>query len=247
MNQSYTQQGYALVATNDESSTHWFGGEPYHSGAKCPVCKIPLLLLADLDCLVLREKEAAKLFHELDRLPLYYCWRCCADRLSYRVISPAKVKVLCNEGRRQEDDFPYKDYPDSFERKPAELVPIPYETAKLLIIAQEVGCEWLSKHDLEVMQRGLKDLRHEDFCENPMDSSITITEHLDIGFTDSMRKYIAITTSGGAVEAPAGKTHAFVRDSKALANAWREKLDPDDARIVREVVGDDLFTFYAQW
>lgn len=76
MSSNYTQQGYTIVATEDESSRHWFGGEPYHSGAKCPVCKIPLLLLADLDCLALREKEAARLFHELDRLPLYYCWRC---------------------------------------------------------------------------------------------------------------------------------------------------------------------------
>ena len=101
----YTKQGYALVA--DESpSTHHFGGEVYHQGALCPVCKIPFLFLADLDCVLLRKLEEEKLFLELDRLPLYYCWRCCAEKLSYQV-SKDSIKVFKNEGKPQGDDFPY--------------------------------------------------------------------------------------------------------------------------------------------
>jgi hypothetical protein len=130
------------------------------------VCKTPLLLLADLDCAAIRKKEAAKLFHKLDRLPLYYCWTCCAEALSYRVINGSTLKVLRNEGKSQGDDFPYTGFPNKFEKRPAKLVNISYDTAKLLAVAQEVGDDWLSKKDLALIKSELECLRHSWFSKS---------------------------------------------------------------------------------
>jgi hypothetical protein len=153
----YTKQGYAVIA-EDSPSTHYFGGESYHAGAICPVCKIPLLLLADLDCIALRKTEEAKLFLELDRLPLYYCWKCCAEKLSYRIRNNS-IKIFKNEGKPQGDDFPYVNFPEKFERRSISLIPIPYEAAKLLAVAQEIDVYWLADSDKKIIQSELENLR----------------------------------------------------------------------------------------
>lgn len=163
MSYYYTEQGYAMLA-EDSPSTHFFGGENRHAGATCPVCKIPLLLLADLDCVSLRKKEKAKLFSELDRLPLYYCWKCCAEKLSYQVRDNS-IKVFKNEGKPQGDDFPYAEFPNEFARRPVKLVPIPYKTAKLLVVAQEIDEYWLTEQDTKAIQNGLERLRHALFSK----------------------------------------------------------------------------------
>ena len=164
MSYYYTKQGYAMLA-DESSSTHYFGGENRHAGAICPVCEIPLLLLVDLDCVSLREKENTKLFSELERLPLYYCWKCCAEKLSYQVHG-APVKVFRNEGKPQGDDFPYAGFPKEFQRRSVKLVPIPYEMAKLLAVAQEIDEYWLAEHDKKAIQDELQNLRHPWFSRS---------------------------------------------------------------------------------
>jgi len=166
MGRYYTKQGYALLATDEASEGHWFGGEPYHLGAECPVCKIPLILLADLNCEPFRSREQAKLFHELERLPLYYCWRCSANNLSYQMPAPGRVRILRNEGRPQGNDFPYPGFPGQFPRRPVKVVPIPYDTAKLLALSQEVDPEWLSPEDRDLLASRMRALRHEHFSKN---------------------------------------------------------------------------------
>lgn len=163
MSNYYTKQGFALIQDDSAAEGHWFGGKPYHKGAMCPVCKVPLLLIADLASAPFRAIENARLFSDLDRLPLYYCWRCCADHLSYRVVKPDKVEVLRNEGSPQGDDFPYKDFPEQFPRKPVRLVTIQYETAKLLALSQEIGDDWLSNADRHSITEQLRVLRHDGF------------------------------------------------------------------------------------
>jgi len=160
----YTEQGYSIVVDKSPSAHH-FGGEPYHDGAICPVCKIPLLLVADFDCASLRVIEKTKLFSELARLPLYYCWKCCAEKLSYQV-GNGSIKIFKNEGKPQGNDFPYVGFPDKFPERPAKLVPIPYETAKLLAVAQEVDEYWLHELDKKEIQDGLQNLRHSWFSKN---------------------------------------------------------------------------------
>ena len=160
----YMRQGYAMVPTAGKQTGHWFGGEPYHRGARCPVCKIPLLLLADLDCKQIRVREEAKLFRVLDRLPLYFCWRCCAEDLSYLVIDGTRIRVIINGlGVNQGDDFPYEKFPPSFSRQPIKLRPIEYGLAKLLAVYQEVGSDWLSDHDRQSIAKSIVKFRHSGF------------------------------------------------------------------------------------
>lgn len=142
---------------------HSFGGEPYHKGAECPVCKLPLLLLADLDCSQLRKQMKAPLFQSLQRLPLYYCWRCCAEQLTYRVIDEKRIKVFRNKGTRQGDDFPYSNFPHAFLSRAISLTPINYELGKLLAVYQEVDKDWLTEADQKAIKRGMKLLRHRGF------------------------------------------------------------------------------------
>jgi hypothetical protein len=162
----YTRQGYAIVA--DESpSPHHFGGEPYHDGAICPVCNIPLLLLADFDCAQFRTTESAKLFSRLERLPLYYCWKCCAEKLSYK-INVGSIKIFKNEGRPEGEDYPYPAFPAKFPKRNVKLVPIPYDTAKLLAVAQEIGASWLTEQDRQAIQDRLEGLRHHVFAKSSL-------------------------------------------------------------------------------
>lgn len=157
------KQGYALLATDLDTEGHWFGGEPYHKGAKCPVCKIPLLLIADLSCIPFRGIETGDLFYRYDRLPLYYCWRCCADGLSYRLLKRDAIEVFRSEGSPQGNDFPYEGFPEQFPRTTIRKVPIPYEIARLLAIAQEIDASWLSEGDRQLLAEGLRSLRHANF------------------------------------------------------------------------------------
>lgn len=164
MGEYCTRQGYAIVA--DESpSPHHIGGEPYHAGAICPVCNIPLLLLADFDCTRIRMMESAKLFLKLERLPLYYCWRCCAEKLSYKV-NGSSIKIFKNDGKPEGDDYPYAGFPATFPKRNVKLVPIPYETAKLLAVAQEIGESWLTEQDRQAIQDRLQGLRHKLFAKS---------------------------------------------------------------------------------
>ncbi len=179
----YTTQGYAIKAVETSNARHWFGGEPYHSGAKCPVCKVPLLLLVDLDCTEIRKHEKSKLFHTLERLPLYYCWRCCAEKLTYKILDSNRIKIFRNEGSNQGGDFPYPDFPQSFEKRPVALVPIDYEISKLLIIAQEVGVDCLRNADKRTMQDALRHLRDDWF--SPSD----INRHQIGGFPNLIQSH----------------------------------------------------------
>jgi|WetSurMetagenome_2_1015567.scaffolds.fasta_scaffold138512_1 hypothetical protein len=187
MDWQYIQQGYALVATPKGETGHWFGGEPYHSGARCPKCKSALLLLADIDCRKVRKMEKAKLFHSLDRLPLYYCWHCEGAELSYAIIDSNRIKILKHEGNKAPSDFPYENYPASFPRRPVSLIPIDYSFAKLLALYQEVDSDWLSREDQELIKKGMKNLRHSEFSSHDINRHQLgglprlIQEHVRIG------------------------------------------------------------------
>jgi hypothetical protein len=159
----YIKQGYALVATNGAETGHWFGGKTEHDGAICPGCKNPLLLLADIDCTQLRTHVIAKLFQTIDRLPLFYCWRCDGAVISYSIVDSKRIKILKHEGEKGDSDFPYGNYPISFPRRPISLIPIDYSLAKLLAIYQEVDEDWLSEEDSKIIEDGIKKLRHQKF------------------------------------------------------------------------------------
>ncbi len=97
---------------------HWSGGKPHHRGANCPACKIPLLLLWDINCRDPRFPR--RKFGWLQRLPLYYCWGCVND-ISYRVTDDSTIQI--HPGKRSKGpSFQYEPYPEFFERRSLALL-----------------------------------------------------------------------------------------------------------------------------
>ena len=166
MSWDHTRQGYALVAGQGDETGHWFRRGALSRRAQCPVCGLPLLLIADLDCTKLQASEDAKLFRSLARLPLYYCWRCCAEHLTYLIIDEKRLKVLRNEGKCQGEHFPYEKYPASFPRRPVSLEPIEDAVGKLLAVYQEVDKYWLSNADRRLIAQRIACLRHSGFSRD---------------------------------------------------------------------------------
>ena len=140
----YLSRGYRVRVSKHSKYDHWQGGKAYHQGAKCKGCRLPLLLLWDINCQDPRFTDRSERpFGQLKRLPLYYCWRC-AGNFSYQVIVPEKIKIIESNCHYQGDDFPYTHFPSQFDRCPIVLEPIPLEVYKLLVIAQELEANSLS-------------------------------------------------------------------------------------------------------
>src|SRR5579864_1402079 len=109
---------YRVKLAKRSDADHWSGGKPYHKGARCPACRIPLLLLWDINCKDPRFPRGK--FGSLERLPLYYCWGCVND-LSYQVIDQDKIQILPAK-RSKGPYFQYKPYPEYFERRGLRLL-----------------------------------------------------------------------------------------------------------------------------
>jgi len=90
-------------------------------------------------------------------------------------------------------------------------------------------------------------VRHEDLCTAPLTWVQKIYAHFKIPYTDSIQKYVKMTSSGSQVEAPDGQIHSFNRNALALVNAWRGKLGQKDSGIIREIIGEDYSLFYDRW
>jgi len=166
---------------------------------------VPLLLLADLDCSQLHKQVDAKLFQSLERLPLYYCWRCCAEHFTYIVIDGKRIKVLRNEGAKQGDDFPYPNFPRSFPSRPISLTPIDYELGKLLAVYQEVDRDWLTEADQQRITNGVKLLRHSGFSPSDVNRHQVgglpglIQGHERVGCPNTKCRYHKLFKDGYAV------------------------------------------------
>src|SRR5262249_5606259 len=108
---------YRVHVADRPDADHWSGGPANHRGARCPVCKIPLLLLWDINCTDPRFPR--RKFGPLEPLPLYFCWGCVSD-LSYQVIDGQRIRLFRGL-RREGPNFQYEPYPNSFERRPLAL------------------------------------------------------------------------------------------------------------------------------
>jgi hypothetical protein len=113
--------GFRVRVTKRPTHDHWQGGKARHAEAVCTTCDRPLLLLWDLNGKDPRFRvDGSQVFKWLDRLPLYYCWTCCAE-MDYCVTAPNRIVILKNEGTYQGRDFPYKRFPLEFRRQPLQL------------------------------------------------------------------------------------------------------------------------------
>jgi len=110
---------FRAIPGREDLGDHWLGGEPVHHGATCPVCKIPLLLLWDINC---RDPRfPARKFGPNDRLPLYFCWGCVSD-LAYQLSPKGRLRLFRPGAQHEGPSFQYEPYPSHFERRPLALV-----------------------------------------------------------------------------------------------------------------------------
>ncbi|PHR86460.1 MAG: hypothetical protein COA78_37940 [Blastopirellula sp.] len=154
--QFYLPQGYRVLVASEDSQNHWRGGPPKHEGAICPICKKPLLLFWDIDCNELRSRgNSTEIFGDLDRLPLYYCCRR-PEPTIYQVLSINKIQTIRPE-LVSDEESPFEDYPNEFERKPIKLEPIPRAIENLLIIAKYFDLPWLNSDECKLLSSYLKE------------------------------------------------------------------------------------------
>jgi hypothetical protein len=135
----FLKSRYRVHAGKQPDGDHWSGGPAYHRGARCPVCKIPLLLLWDINCTDPRFPR--RRFGPLRRLPLYFCWGCVGD-LCYQVVDDKRIRIFRGY-RYKGPNFPYEPYPECFERRPLALDDArPDEIVRLVrLIYAQVGDE----------------------------------------------------------------------------------------------------------
>jgi hypothetical protein len=108
---------------------HWLGGPAFHRGSVCPACKSPLRLLWNLNAKDSRFPRGK--FGSMDRVPLYFCWHCLSD-FGYQMTDHKRLKTFRIE-RLEGQDFPYKPYPEHFERRPLSFdSSVPAEVRKTL-------------------------------------------------------------------------------------------------------------------
>lgn len=111
---AFLKTQYRVKLGKKPDADHWSGGAPPHQGARCPTCKIPLLLLWDINCRDTRFPR--RKFGPLDRLALYFCWGCVND-ISYQIEDARRIRIHPVERFRGGSSFPFKPYPESFERR----------------------------------------------------------------------------------------------------------------------------------
>jgi hypothetical protein len=113
---------------------HAFGG---HFASLVPgLGSVPLHLLFDLD---LRDPCLAFLGLEGSRLPLVFPLTVAGADIAYRVKPNGAVEILGARKLKPEDDWPYPNYPEYFERVPASVIPLSYEEHRAVVFQHALG------------------------------------------------------------------------------------------------------------
>ena len=111
---------FRLRSGVEAEGAHWIGGTGTYRKADCPECKIPLVLLLDLNCedpALMRASH--RKFGELKRLPLYFCFHCYA-RLSY-AMQGRNVRVVETQDGGPGNVPLYEGFPEYFPKTPVGL------------------------------------------------------------------------------------------------------------------------------
>ncbi|MEJ2491645.1 MAG: sulfotransferase [Desulfuromonadales bacterium] len=88
---------------------------------------------------------------------------------------------------------------------------------------------------------------HENLCLAPVSSARKICAHFGLDFSAPLESYVLEHASGTNTEASNGRLHDFRRDVKALPDAWRSRVSAADEKLIRDLVGDDVLSFYGTW
>lgn len=90
-------------------------------------------------------------------------------------------------------------------------------------------------------------VRHEDLCVEPIKTIKGICDHFGIAWGRRVEKFVSETTEGNRVYGKDGKRHFFKRNSLALKDAWRGRINPLEETVIREVIGEDIHLLYEGW
>jgi hypothetical protein len=139
---SYIPDGYHVRYTK-EASKHHEGGPPRHQGAICGTCQRPLLLFWTLDCSEIKHTTQHRLFEQLKYFCIYYCPHH-LQATNYRLIDDATMEVFHVENGDL-DPGPVDELLDQIPESSLELLPLPHEIAKDLLVADFVSPEYLNE------------------------------------------------------------------------------------------------------
>lgn len=145
-----------VIAGRRGSHPHFFGCDREIRGLVPPGSSAPLHILYDLDL-----SDPALEYLSLDssdRLLLVYPFRYNLADLAYRMRSSQEIEILTPFKYAAEDDWPYKNYPVSFDPVPVEVERLSYDTHKTLAFAYAVTSdlqfpERLVDRDRELLAR----------------------------------------------------------------------------------------------
>lgn len=156
LNRSYLERGFLVRFAPDGDSLHWQGGASTYAGASCPLCRMPLLLIWQIDCGAPElERLPGTLFECRLVLPLFYCF-CQCTTLSYQVVGSDRIHAIETPDPDPKQAPPYVDFPRTLDRQAIALVPIPTALNNLFVLIQEIGSEeWMTDGDLTMMAKWL--------------------------------------------------------------------------------------------
>jgi len=99
---------------------------------------------------------------------------------------------------------------------------------------------------LEKESSNLKLITHEDLCIAPLDIAKAICSHLGVLYTPKLNEFVLEHSQGSRVEAKAGQTHDFKRDSKSIPTAWVGKLSKSDEKMIWDIAGAEIEQVYGK-
>jgi len=76
--------------------------------------------------------------------------------------------------------------------------------------------------------------RYEDICRNPIDSFRDMYDFADLPWNKSIRQYIVETTSEHTTASDSNNPYRVHRDTHAIAEAWRKKIEKRHVHKLRE-------------
>jgi hypothetical protein len=155
---------FAVRPRKEPDGDHWLGGTGEYQGAVCPICKVALLLLWDVNWQdpVLRAATRGKL-KILKRLPLYYCFGC-FSQLSYTVDDRLRVNVVHKKDGQAGNGPPYDGFPEVLPRRPIILDAVVPDEARSTVRKWTADPDDLTADGLTKKERRVL----EDFFGHPM-------------------------------------------------------------------------------
>lgn len=75
----------------------------------------------------------------------------------------------------------------------------------------------------------------EELCQDPVDMFQSIFERFSLPYNEATRRRHIVHCLGGSVDVNDYKTHDVKRNSAAMADSWKNQLDPDDVAQIRKI------------